>query len=120
MAVWQSTTFIVLLVLTALNIPIVARAGDHRSQARQSFRVHVSGEIHIAATNPDISGQPQALRISSGMDVSLRLENATGTPRVNSFVCTIREGQTNIIPITKSVDLSDRPSVLQITILPGW
>ena len=79
------------------------------TRARQTFRVHVPGEIRIVATNHDEFGQPQAVRVSAGMDVSVMLQNPGATSQPESSFYLIREGTTVTIPVMQ-----------QLTILPGW
>ena len=116
----SATMTVLLLLLTAMTVPAKSRAGDNATQARQSFRVHVPGEVRIFATNYDTMGQPQNLRISAGMDISVALQNHSVPSVVVQCVWLVQEGRTVNIPVSQATDQHDDNVVTQITILPGW
>ena len=116
----SATVTVLLFLLTALTVPASTSGGEKETQTRQSFRVHVPGEIRIFATNYDTNGQPQILRISSGMDVSVTLQRQSAAFVEQPFVCMVQEGRAVNIPVTQSADTSSDRFVTQVTILPGW
>lgn len=91
-----------------------------KSQARQTFRVHVPGDIRIVGTNPDANGQPQSVRISAGIDVAVSIKNFQLPTEQPAFKCLIRGGQTVTIPITQTIDGDENQPLPRLTILPGW
>lgn len=116
----SATMTVLLILLTALTVHANTLGGEKVTQTRQSFRVHVPGEIRIFATTCDTSGQPQILRISSGMDVFVTLQRLSAAPVAQPFVCMVQEGRTVNIPVTQSADTNSDRFVTQVTILPGW
>ncbi|MBC7966908.1 MAG: hypothetical protein H7Z17_13400 [Fuerstia sp.] len=107
-------------LLTAGTLPSQAMCDGTKTQARQTFQVHVPGDIRIVGMHPDANGQPQSVRISAGMDVAVSIQNfqfQTGQP---SFNCLIRGGQTVTIPFTQTIDGDASQPLPLLTILPGW
>ena len=105
-------------LLTALSGATPFAFSDEPLRSHQTFRVHVPAEIRIVTTDRDSNGCPQALRISTGMDVSVLFHRKFDAPVTSAYV--IRDGQSVTVPLSQALDDRNSHTVPQLTILPGW